>query len=107
MLKLVIAQVRVEGLPTGAGGACVLEVTFTVVEEVQPVVVLVIARVYVPAALTVGVRVFWLAKKLPPTVLHTKVKFGPEEEADASRMICGVTQFNCAGGEMAVVGAGN
>ena len=45
MLKFVVAQVSVLGLPAGAGGGTMLEVTVTVAEEVQPVVILVIWRV--------------------------------------------------------------
>ena len=45
MFRLVTVQVRVAGLPGGAGGASILEVTVTEAEEVQPVETLVICRV--------------------------------------------------------------
>ena len=45
MFRFVTAQLSVAGLPTGAGGASVLELTVTDVEEVQPVIVLVINKV--------------------------------------------------------------
>ena len=45
ILTSVITQLSVAGLPTGAGGAWVLEVTVTDVEEVQPVLVLVMSKV--------------------------------------------------------------
>ena len=54
-----------------------------------------------------GVRVFWSDTKLPPAVVHTNVKLGPEEEAAALSIVCGKAQVNCAGEAMAVVGGGN
>ena len=45
ILRSVMMQLSVAGLPAGAGGGCVLIVTGTVVEEVQPVKLLVMSKV--------------------------------------------------------------
>ena len=107
ILKFVTVQVSVFGLPAGAGGSVVLEVTVTEVEDVQPVVELVINKVYTPGAFTVGVRVFWPDTKLPPTVVQLILKLGAAEDVEASSTVCVTTQFNCAGGAMTVTGGGN
>ena len=87
ILKFVTTQVKVAGFPAGAGGACLLELTVTEDEEVQPDTVLVITSVYVPTESTVGIKVFCPETKCPPTVLQTKEKFGPVEEPVASRLV--------------------
>ena len=56
--------------------------------------------------MTVGVRVFCPETKLPPTVVQTNAKDGPEEEPPAFKLVCGNAQFNWAGGAMTVVGGG-
>lgn len=94
-------------MPTGACGGSIFDVTVTEVEEVHPVLVLVISRVYVPGAFMVGVRVFCPETKLPPTVDQFSMKLGPDEEVVASRFVCGNVQFNCAGGDMTVMGGGS
>ena len=45
IFKLVIVQLSKAGLPTGTGGGRILELTVTDVEEVQPVLALVINKV--------------------------------------------------------------
>ena len=45
IFRSVIVQLSVAGLPTGTGGAWVLALTVTEVEEVQPVIVLEINKV--------------------------------------------------------------
>jgi hypothetical protein len=42
MFRSVTAQVSMPGLPAGAGGGCMLDVTVTEADEVQPVVMFVI-----------------------------------------------------------------
>jgi hypothetical protein len=60
----------------------------TEVEEVQPVLVLVMSKVYVPGALMDGFRVFCPDTKLPPTVVQSRLKLGPDEDEVAFKLVC-------------------
>ena len=68
--RLVSVQVRIGGVAIAAVGTSSLTVMATWSVLVQPLVLLVISRVYVPSSFTVGVRVLAPLTILPLVVLH-------------------------------------
>lgn len=79
-------------------------VTVAISEEVQPLLVFVTVRVYVPAAFTTGERVV-APETIPPLgPVHKYVKVGPEEDPAPFKATVGWAQVITAGGPASAVG---
>ena len=71
----------------------------------QPLTVLVIVRVYVPAPSTTGVAPFVPETKLPPVVVQVNVVSPPKPEPVASSITVGFRQVSIPGAAICTVGS--
>ena len=79
-VAVVFAQSMVPFPPASAVGRLLLEVTIVLSEDEHPVFVFVTVRVYVPVALTVGVKVVAPDIILPSLVVHKYEILAPVDE---------------------------